>query len=196
MKLKNYFRLCKQNKIVGIKKLLLHICCAPCSTVSIERLKSSYNVTGVFYNPNIYPKSEYLKRLEETKKYCKKIGINLVDFEYNYKEWLNKIKGLENEPEGGRRCLKCFGIRLEKAAHEAARKKIEYFTTTLSISPYKNFEEIKRIGDSLGQKYGVKFLNIDFKKKDGFKKSIEISKKFNLYRQHYCGCEFSINLQI
>jgi len=181
------------NKEIDRRKLLLHICCAPCSTASIERLKDKYNVVGMFCNSNIYPRKEYLKRLEETKKYCKKIGIELIEAEYDYENWLEKIKGLEKEPEGGKRCLKCYEIRLREVAKEAVKNKFDYFTTTLTISPYKNFEEIKEIRDRSGQEFGVRFLNIDFKKKDGFRKSVEMSRKHNLYRQHYCGCEFSIN---
>lgn len=175
------------------KRLLLHICCAPCSTASIERLKDEYEVTGIFFNPNIYPRKEYFKRLEETKKYCRKIGIELIEIDYNYNKWLEEIKGLEEELEGGRRCLKCYNIRLGQVAEEASKMRFDYFTTTLTISPYKNFEKIREIGSNVGKKHRAKFLDIDFKKKDGFKRSIELSKKHNLYRQRYCGCEFSIN---
>jgi len=178
------------------QKILLHICCAPCATASIERLKENYDVVGMFSNSNIYPEGEYLKRLEEARKYCRKIEIKLIEINYNYKNWLEQIKGLEKEPEGGKRCLKCYKIRLEEAAKEAKKRNFDYFTTTLTISPYKNFAEIKEIGDNLGKQYGVEFLDIDFKKKDGFRKSVELSKKNRLYRQHYCGCEFSINKHI
>ncbi len=150
----------------------------------------------MFSNSNIYPEGEYLKRLEEARKYCRKIEIKLIEINYNYKNWLEQIKGLEKEPEGGKRCLKCYKIRLEEAAKEAKKRNFDYFTTTLTISPYKNFAEIKEIGDNLGKQYGVEFLDIDFKKKDGFRKSVELSKKNRLYRQHYCGCEFSINKHI
>lgn len=176
-----------------MKKILLHICCAPCSTASIERLKDKYDITGIFFNPNIYPEKEYLKRLNETRKYCKKLGIELVETEYDYEDWLEQIKGLEKEPEGGGRCLRCYEIRLREVVRVADKKNFDCFTTTLTISPYKNFEEIKEIGNKLGEEFGIKFLDIDFKKKDGFRKSIELSKEHNLYRQHYCGCEFSIN---
>lgn len=176
------------------KDLLLHICCAPCSTASIERLKNNYNVTGIFYNPNIYPEKEYLKRLKETEKYCQHFGINLIKFDYSHLEWLDKIKGLEREKEGRKRCLKCFKIRLDKVAKEAKERDFDFFTTTLSISPHKNFEDIKKIGDELAKKYKINFLAIDFKKQDGFKKSLELSKRHNLYRQNYCGCEFSKNI--
>ena len=181
------------NKKINRRKLLLHICCAPCSTASIERLKNEYKVTGIFFNPNIYPEKEHLKRLKETKDYCKKIGIELIEADYDYKNWLKQVEGLEKEPEGGKRCLKCYEIRSREVAREANKKDFDYFTTTLTISPYKNFEKIKEIGNRLGKEFGVKFLNIDFKKKDGFRKSVELSKKHNLYRQHYCGCKFSIN---
>jgi hypothetical protein len=176
-----------------MKNILLHICCAPCSTASIERLKEEYNITGIFFNPNIYPEEEYIKRLEETKKYCQKIRIELIEMEYDHKNWLEQIKGLEKEPEGGMRCLKCYEIRLKEIAKKASKRDFDNFTTTLTISPYKNFEKIKEIGNRLGQEYGVNFLDVDFKKNDGFRKSVELSKKNKLYRQHYCGCEFSIN---
>lgn len=175
------------------EKLLLHICCAPCSTASIERLKNKYDVTGIFCNSNIYPVVEFKKRLEEVKKYCQKMKIDLINVKYDYNNWLERVKGLEAELEGGRRCLKCYEIRLDKVAKTARDKNFDYFTTTLSISPYKNFEEIEKIGERLGKKYEVKFLSRDFKKKDGFKRSIDLSKEHNLYRQYYCGCEFSIN---
>jgi predicted adenine nucleotide alpha hydrolase (AANH) superfamily ATPase len=173
------------------ENILLHICCAPCSTAAMERLKNEYELVGMFCNHNIYPEEEYLKRLEETRKYCKKVGIRLIETKYDHQDWLKQIKGLEREPEGGKRCLKCYEIRLKEIILEAAKNNFDYFTTTLTISPYKNFEEIKKIGDKLGQEFKVKFLDIDFKKKDGFRKSVELSKKNNLYRQHYCGCEFS-----
>lgn len=174
-------------------KVLLHICCAPCSTASIEILKEDYEIMGIFYNPNIYPEKEYLKRLEETRNYCKKIEIGLIEGKYDYKGWLEQVRGLEEKPEGGKRCLKCYEVRLREVAREAKKKGFDYFTTTLTISPYKNFEIIKGIGNKLGMEFGVDFLEMDFKKKDGFKKSVEMSKEYKLYRQHYCGCEFSIN---
>ncbi len=177
-----------------MKKVLLHICCAPCSTASIERLSEEYEVTGMFCNSNIYPEKEYLKRLEETKKYCKEINIKLIEANYNHQNWLEQVRGLEKELEGGRRCLRCYEIRLREVAKETSREGFDYFTTTLTISPYKNFAKIKKIGDKLGNEFKIKFLDIDFKKKDGFRKSVELSKKYNLYRQHYCGCEFSMNI--
>ena len=180
------------NQELNRKKVLLHICCAPCSTASIERLKEEYNVTGMFFNPNIYPEEEYIKRLEETRKYCQKIGIELIEVDYNYKEWLDKIKGLEKEPEGGERCKKCFQMRLEKTAQKAKELEFEFFATALTVGPQKKAEIINNFGLQLSEKYQIAFYPADFKKKDGFKKSLELSKKYDFYRQNYCGCLYSL----
>jgi predicted adenine nucleotide alpha hydrolase (AANH) superfamily ATPase len=175
-------------------RILLHICCAPCATYSIERvLKDGYQVIGYFYNPNIQPLNEYKRRLKEVKKLAKIMELTIYFGNYNLKEWFRRIKGLEKEPEGGKRCEQCFKMRLEQTAIFAIEKNIKFFTTTLTISPHKNSELIHRIGREIGDKYGLEFLPYNFKKKDGFKKSIILSKKFNLYRQNYCGCIFSKN---
>jgi epoxyqueuosine reductase len=172
-------------------KLILHICCAPCSTAVIEKLKETYKVIGFYYNPNIYPESEYFKRLVEVRKYCKIAEIDLMECTYDHKEWKEKIRGLEEEKEGGKRCVECFKLRMDETAKEAKNKNLDYFTTTLSVSPYKNFIDISRIGKDFEKINLIKFLNSDFKKRDGYKRSIELSKKYKLYRQKYCGCEFS-----
>ena len=174
-------------------KLLLHICCAGCGVYVSQVLKKDYDVTLYFYNPNIYPESEYSKRLEETKKVARNLELNLVVKEYNHFAWLNKIKGHEHDPERGERCLICYKDRLEGTVKVAKEKHFNYFSTTLSISPYKDAQAISRIGNDLSDKYDVKFLDKDFKKKDGYKKSAKLSKELRLYRQNYCGCEFSRN---
>ena len=175
------------------KKLLLHICCAPCSTYVIEKLCETYDLSGYFYNPNLYPHNEHDRRLREAQKYFEKIGKKLYSKNrYEKKEWLNFIKGLEQEPEGGKRCLKCYLFRLEKTARQAKELGFDYYSTTLTISPHKKAEDINPIGKALAQKYQLKFLNEDYKKQDGFRHSVDLSKKHGLYRQNYCGCEFSI----
>ncbi len=178
-------------------KVLLHICCAPCATTPIERLREQGNeVIGYFYNPNIHPEQEYKKRLEQMEKLAKK--IDLIYFEGNYEknEWLKQCSKFKDEPEGGKRCELCYKMRLEKTA-SYAKNNFDAFTTTLTISPHKNSELINRIGKEIGERYNIKFLEMDFKKtdssgKDGFKRSIVLSKKYNLYRQNYCGCIYSI----
>jgi epoxyqueuosine reductase len=170
------------------KKLLLHVCCAPCGTHVIEELKNDYELCLFFYNPNVYPKEEYEKRLLESKKYAKEIGISFVEGEYEPDSWINYVKGLENEPEHGKRCTKCFEIRLDKTAEFAKENGFDIFACTLTVSPYKNKDIINEIGRSAAEKHKIEYLLSDFKKKEGYKKSIELSKKHNLYRQGYCGC--------
>jgi len=169
--------------------LLLHSCCAPCSSYVLEFLQETFDITIYFYNPSIYPKSEYDKRLAE---FSKLGDFKIVEGAYEPKEFNKLIQGLEKIPEGGLRCFKCYKQRLEKAAVLAAEKNFDYFTTTLSISPYKNSDKINEIGQSLATKYNTKFLYSNFKKKDGYKKSIQISNDLNLYRQQYCGCYYSL----
>lgn len=177
--------------------LLLHSCCAPCSSYVIEYLSHIFKITILFYNPNIYPETEYFKRLEEQKKFINlfptKNGVNILDVEYNEYEFLQTVNGNENDKEGGNRCYKCYKLRLEKTAKIAKKNNFDYFTTTLSISPLKNSQKLNEIGKELSDLYGIKYLYSDFKKKDGFKRSIILSEKYNLYRQNYCGCRFSQN---
>lgn len=178
-----------------LPKLLLHCCCAPCSSYVFEYLVPYFNITALFYNPNIYTKEEHDFRLNELKRLI--LEMNLSDkikllVEPYYPQDFNKIAiGLEKYPEGSYRCWRCYYIRLLKTAIIAKRLKFDYFTTTLTISPYKNAVKINEIGRNLSLKYNVNYLFSDFKKKNGYKRSIELSKKYSLYRQNYCGCEFS-----
>ena len=172
-------------------KLLLHSCCGPCSTAVVERLKDHFDITVLYYNPNIEPIDEYLKRKEEQLKVLKEYNIKFKDIDYLNEEYRKKVIGYEKEPENGSRCHICYELRLEKTAILAKENNFDYFATTLTVSPYKNARVINEIGLKLQDKYGVKYLLSDFKKEDGYKKSIELSKKYNLYRQDYCGCLFS-----
>ena len=174
-------------------KLLLHSCCGPCSTTVLNLLVSHFDITVLYYNPNIEPKEEYYKRKEEQIRFIKEFNnehIKFMDCDYNNQNFRSRVVGLEQEREGGARCAVCFKLRLEKIAEIAKALDFDYFGTTLTVSPHKNSEVINKIGALLETEYGVKYLYSDFKKKDGYKKSIELSKKYNLYRQDYCGCEF------
>lgn len=170
--------------------LLIHACCAPCSSEVLEELSEVFDVSIYYYNPNIYPLEEYEKRYEEFIKLPYK--YKMIKGEYDAKVYDQSILGLENLGEFSERCYKCFEFRLEETCVKAKKENFDYFTTTLSISPYKKSSWINEIGMRLSEKYGVKYLYSDFKKKEGYKKSIELSKKYNLYRQHYCGCKYSM----
>lgn len=176
-------------------KLLLHSCCAPCSSYVIEYLAKYFDITIFYYNPNISPVSEYLKRKDEQIRLIKEMGLNnnikVAYCDYDNDIYEKAIKGLENEPEKGNRCTVCFKLRLDKTAARSCQLKYDYFGTTLTVSPYKNSSLINEIGLELQDKYNIKFLVSDFKKKNGYKRSIELSKIFNLYRQDYCGCKYS-----
>ena len=172
-------------------KLLLHSCCAPCSSSVLQRIKEYFDVTVLYYNPNIYPEEEYFKRKQEQIKLLNILNIKLMDCDYIPEEYYQKVAGYECEKEGGARCEKCFYLRLEKVAQLATNNGFDFFGTTLTVSPHKNAEIINRIGEELEKKYGIKFLYSDFKKEDGYLNSIKLSKEYNLYRQEYCGCEFS-----
>lgn len=171
-----------------MKRLLLHVCCAPCSMHCIETIKKDYDLVLFFSNSNIWPEEEYKKRLGNARKIADAYSIELVEDDYNHKAWLEHIKGFESEPEGGKRCAKCFEFNLRRAAEYAEKNSFDYFTTTLTISPHKDSKTIFEIGKRLSDR----FFEMDFKKKDGFSHSTELSKKLNLYRQSYCGCEFSM----
>ena len=175
--------------------LLLHSCCAPCSSYVISYLTNYFNITIFYYNPNIYPIEEYEKRKQEQIKLIKKLKhtnkLNIIDCDYDNEIYKQKIKGLEKELEGGKRCYKCFELRLEKTAKIAKDNNFDYFSTTLTVSPHKNADILNEIGINFQNKYNIKWLYSNFKKKDGYKKSIELSKKYNLYRQNYCGCKYS-----
>lgn len=171
----------------GKPKLVLHCCCAPCSSAVIEKISQYFDITYLFFNPNIYPESEYNLRKHE----FLKLGVKVVDLGYNHNEFLNLVAGKEHEKEGGSRCQLCIANRMEMAFKYAQENKFDVITTTLSISPHKDAEFINKTGEELQRKYGVKFLHADFKKENGYLKSIQICKNLGIYRQDYCGCEFS-----
>ncbi len=174
--------------------LLLHACCAPCSSYVLEYLSNYFKITIFYYNPNIYPYEEYKKRYNEVLSLIKKMApadVCVVEADYDNDEFEKFAKPMSNEKEGGPRCFKCYGLRLRKTAEYAKENKFDYFTTTLSISPYKNADKLNEIGESLEKEYGIKYLYADFKKKNGYKRSIELSKIYGLYRQDYCGCVYS-----
>ncbi|HEX9971358.1 MAG TPA: epoxyqueuosine reductase QueH [bacterium] len=176
------------------KNLLLHTCCAPCVTVPVERLRTEYEITCFFYNPNIQPQEEYDKRLAELRNFTDQFKISLIIAEYDVDRWMALIQGFENEPEQGKRCKICFAMRLEKTAAFARENGFSCFTTTLTLSPHKDSNLINQIGIALRQDDTIHFLQENFKKKDGYKRSLELSKDYNLYRQNYCGCIFSRKL--
>ena len=175
------------------KKLLLHSCCAPCSTTCIERLKEHLDITVFYYNPNIDSEEEFNLRANEQKRYCQKISVNCIVSDYDKKAFLDEVKGLENEVEGGKRCEKCFYLRLKKTALMGKELGFDYFATTLTVSPLKNARVLNDIGLELQQETGVKYLCTDFKKRNGYIRSTELSRKYDLYRQNYCGCVYSKN---
>ena len=172
-------------------KLLLHSCCAPCSSACIEKLKDYFEITVYYYNPNIDGEEEFNLRASEQERFCREVGVQYVIEKYNDKEFLSKVEGLENQPEGGARCEKCFRIRLEKTAKTAKNNGFNFFATTLTVSPLKNADLLNRIGYTVSEQIGIKYLPSDFKKESGYLRSIELSKQFSLYRQKYCGCKFS-----
>lgn len=192
------------------RKLLLHSCCAPCSSYVLEYLREYFHITVFYYNPNITGDEEYRKRVEEQKRLIEEYNrqveeadfkgmhstsnakrIEVIEGDYEPDCFFASVKGLEKCPEGGERCFKCYKLRLEKTARLAAERGFDCFTTTLTISPLKNAHKLNEIGEELGEKYGVFFLPSDFKKKEGYKRSIDLSKQFELYRQNYCGCIYS-----
>lgn len=196
----NYYLLF-ENQLNRIKEkgkvptILLHSCCAPCSSHVITFLKDYFDITIIYYNPNIYPYEEYKKRKEEQIRLLNEIKsknkLNIIDCDYDNNIYEETIKGLEKEKEGGSRCYKCFWLRLDKTAQIAKENNYDYFSTTLTISPYKNSTVINEIGKELETIYNITWLYSDYKKKDGYKKSIQLSKEYNLYRQNYCGCIYS-----
>jgi len=172
-------------------KILLQVCCAPDATVASERLGDEYRVGVYFYNPNIHPREEYIKRVEEIERLSIEIDVEIHPAPYEPEEWQKAVRGLEHEPEGGQRCETCFRMRLERTAMAARELGYDLFATVLTVSPHKNASLINRIGEEIGQAVGVPYLPSNFKKRDGFKRSIELSRKYDLYRQDYCGCIFS-----
>lgn len=180
-----------------VPTLLLHSCCAPCSSYTLEYLSQYFRITVLYYNPNISPKEEFNKRFAEQKRLIENLPvkhkISLIEGSYDYNAFLRVVKGYEDVPEGGERCFRCYAMRLEESARLAKENEFDYFCTTLSISPLKNSQKINQIGYAIAEKYGVKWLPSDFKKKEGYKRSIELSRQYNLYRQNFCGCVFSKN---
>ncbi len=178
-----------------VPTLLLHSCCAPCSSYVIEYLSRYFYITILYYNPNISPVSEYNKRKAEQKRLIQEMKtcypVNMIDCDYDNDLYEKEIRGLENEPERGSRCNVCFRLRLKKTAMMGKELGYDYFGTTLTVSPYKNCLMINEIGEELGRSYDIPFLVADFKKKNGYKRSIELSHEYHLYRQNYCGCKYS-----
>ena len=179
------------------KSLLLHACCAPCSSYVTEYLHGFFDITILFYNPNITEESEYIKRKEELKRYLSEVSygseIKMIDADYEPGVYLKNVKGLEKEPERGARCRVCFYLRLLKTAVMASGLGVDYFCTTLSISPHKDADLLMSIGEELSSEYGIAYLPSDFKKRGGYQRSIELSREYGLYRQDFCGCIFSKN---
>ncbi|HDP98508.1 MAG TPA: epoxyqueuosine reductase QueH [bacterium] len=174
-----------------MKTLLLHTCCAPCVTVPLQRLQADFDVTCYYYNPNIHPIEEYQKRLAELQRFSDEMGISLIVEHYDPDNWFEQVKGLEPEPEGGQRCAVCFAMRLGRTAAQAQAVGFHAFTTTMSISPHKNSELLNQLGKQAAEKNSVEYVIANFKKQDGFRKSNELSRRYNFYRQNYCGCIFS-----
>ncbi len=181
----------KENK----PSLMLHSCCAPCSSYVLEYLSKYFDITVFYFNPNISPESEYIKRVNEVKRLIEEMpdceDVKFLEGRYNPNEFYDCAKGLEDAPEGGERCLKCFRLRFKETANAAAKAGSEYVCTTLTISPLKNADNLNKIGEEECEKLGLKWLPSDFKKKNGYKRSIELSREYDLFRQNYCGCVFS-----
>ena len=175
-------------------KLLLHACCGPCSSAVLEKLCRYFEITVLYYNPNTWPAEEYHRRGEELKKFVAQahpLGVTVIEDRYDPQEFYTAVKGLENEPEKGARCTVCYRLRLEQAARYAADHGFDWYCTTLSISPMKDPVRLNELGTELGRQYGVPFLPSEFRKKDGYKRSLQLSAEYGLYRQDYCGCVFS-----
>ncbi|MBQ9828441.1 MAG: epoxyqueuosine reductase QueH [Lachnospiraceae bacterium] len=179
----------------GEKRLLLHACCAPCSSYVLEYLSEYFRITVLFYDPNIFPEAEYLKRIEEEKRFIReksfRFPVDMAQTRYDPERFFEMAKGLEDCPERGERCIRCYRLRMEEAASYAKENGYDLFATTLTLSPLKDADALNGIGRELEEQYGVKYLASDFKKKDGYKRSLELSREYNLYRQNYCGCIFS-----
>ena len=199
--MKQNYQIILDREIENIKEsarrpsLLLHSCCAPCSSYVLEYLNQYFDISIFYYNPNISPKSEFDYRVNEVKRLICELphenDIKFIEGEYDSSVFFNMARGMETLPEGGERCFKCYELRLRRSAQEAQKGGFDYFTTTLSISPHKNAQKLNEIGAALSEEYGVKYLFSDFKKKNGYKRSCELSEQYGLYRQNYCGCVFS-----
>lgn len=199
----NYFRRAEEIKCALLKEgkrqsMLLHSCCGPCSTACIDYLKEVFDVTVLFYNPNIAPEEEYELRAAEQKRYIDDFtfGVKYIICDYDPKVFYDAVKGLENCEEGGKRCEKCFELRLDYCARLAKEKGFDTFCTTLTVSPHKNAEIVNGIGEIIAKRYDIPFFPSDFKKKDGYLKSIRLSENAGLYRQNYCGCAFSVRKDV
>lgn len=179
-----------------VPSLLLHSCCAPCSSYVLEYLSQYFRITVFYYNPNIYPESEYRMRVQEQMRFIEALPtrypVTFAEGAYIPKDFYDCAKGMEKLPEGGERCFACYRLRLSEAARAAKEKGCDYFATTLSISPLKNAEKLNEIGEQLAEEYAVNWLPNDFKKKNGYKRSTELSKEYGMYRQDYCGCIYSL----
>ena len=173
-------------------KLLLHSCCAPCSSACLERLKDIFDITVLYYNPNIDSDEEYQKRKAEQIRFLEETGwAKFIDCDHEKERFVKMAQGLENEPERGKRCYLCYGMRLERTAETAKKLGFDYFATTLTLSPHKNAEWLNELGFLAQEKYFVKYLPTDFKKKGGYQRSLQLSKEYGLYRQDFCGCSYS-----
>ncbi len=172
-------------------KILVHVCCAPDALYVLDILKKDFDVSGYFYNPNIHPRKEYDLRLMDVRDVAKSLNVTLFEDKYDIERWMDITKKFRNEPEKGKRCDICYAMRLEKTAQKAKELNFEVFTTVMSLSPWKKADVMNKIGKMFSRRYGVIFFEANFKKKDGFRKSVELSKRYGLYRQNYCGCEFS-----
>lgn len=178
-----------------VPTLLLHSCCAPCSSYCLEYLSDYFRITVFYYNPNIYPKEEYGLRVAEQRRLIEqlpaKYAISFVEGRYDRERFYETVRGLEEEKEGKERCFRCYELRLRETAELAAQMGMDYFTTTLSVSPLKNAQKLNEIGERLAAETGISYLNSDFKKRNGYKRSVELSEQYGMYRQYYCGCVFS-----
>ncbi len=172
--------------------MLLHACCANCAAYPLSLLDDDFDITLFYYNPNIYPEGEYLRRLKDIRKLSEISGVPLIIGKYEDMKWSRAVQHLAGEPEGGKRCRICFYMRLKETATAAKSKDLDTFATTLSISPHKNSKTINKLGAGISDRAGIDFYAADLKKKDGFKKTMEISRKYGFYRQNYCGCIYSI----
>lgn len=183
------------SKLESPKKVLLHSCCAPCSSACIERLTPYFDITILYYNPNIEPYDEYIKRKNEEIRFIREYPninkLDIIDCDYDNEKFLDIAKGLEDEPERGKRCLKCYNLRMEYTANKAKELGYDYFATTLTLSPLKDSQVLNNIGYAISKRVGILYLPSDFKKQNGYKRSIELSKEYNLYRQNFCGCKYS-----
>ena len=189
--------LIQKNEREGVvPALLLHSCCAPCSSYVLEYLSQYFKITVLYYNPNIYPDEEYWKRVKEQQEFIRKFPakhrISFLEGTFEKERFYDAVRGVEQIPEGGERCFRCYRLRLTEAARQAQKLQMDYFTTTLSISPLKNAQKLNEIGGQLAEEYGVDYLYSDFKKKGGYQRSVELSHQYEMYRQDYCGCVFSM----